>query len=642
MGRLHILTEGFDPSVLELAPGVTTLGRREGNPLCVPDDSVSGRHCDLAEADGLLTILDLGSTNGTFIKGEQVETGTVTSGETFRLGSVEIRYEAETVTASSPVLPSAPPPAQEPVLAVPTVATPAPAPVSPVVAEPPKPEAPKLPSLPKLVVPARPQPAPAVPAPASGPAVAPAAPKLNPAEALKQSLAKAPVMSAPAAPAPLPAPAPAVKPPAVSPPTPSPAGPSLVKPGSVKPPEPGTVPKLSLGGHKPPESAPAAAPAPAPPTPKPGGSKVVPTGEPSKFSLSGHGKSPAAPAPAASASAVVPTGGPPKYSLGGHKPAPAAAPAEAAPAPSAVTASAPPPPAAKGGKPCKRHPAHSVQYVCKKCKEQCCDKCAPPTEVSRKIQHFCPVCKNLCLTLADKAALDSKALIREGQTFKQRLPGVFKYPFNKNGIMFLIIGTIVFVALDFASRFSMKIAIVGIGYLFAYMQKIVRSSAEAEDELPGFPEVSEWRTELLQPFLLLAWTFIVSFGPAFGYMIYHTVADTEMSLTVLFPLFALGFLYFPMALLAVAMSSSYLAVNPLVVLPAIAQLNLEYVGATAVFFGLVIARYLSETLLRAAVPVPVLPTLIGGFLALYFLACEMRLLGLIYYEHKRKLGWFSH
>jgi hypothetical protein len=174
------------------------------------------------------------------------------------------------------------------------------------------------------------------------------------------------------------------------------------------------------------------------------------------------------------------------------------------------------------------------------------------------------------------------------------------------------------------------------------MQKIVRASAEAEDELPGFPEVSEWWAELVRPFLLLAWTFVVSFGPAFGYMIYHAFADTEMSLPVLFPLFALGFLYFPMALLAVAMSSSYLAVNPLVVLPAITQLNLEYVGATAIFFGLVLARYLSETLVRAAVPVPVLPTLIGGFLALYFLACEMRLLGLIYYEHRKKLGWFTH
>jgi hypothetical protein len=335
---------------------------------------------------------------------------------------------------------------------------------------------------------------------------------------------------------------------------------------------------------------------------------------------------------------VAPTGGPSKLSLGGHKPAPAPAPAEASAAtPAAAPAALPP-----GAKPCKRHPAQAVQYVCKKCREHCCEACAPGTEIAGKVQHFCPVCKNLCLTLAQQAAQAAKSLVREGQTFTQRLPGVFKYPFHKNGVLFLVIGTVVFVALDFAAKFSWKFAIVGIGYLFAYMQKIVRSSAEAEEELPGFPEISEWRTELLQPFFLLAWTFIASFGPAFGYLMWHTVQDTEMSLPVLFPLFSLGFLYFPMALLAVSMSGSYGAVNPLVVLPAITRLNLEYVGATAIFFGLVAARYLGETLLRAAVPVPVLPTLISGFLALYFLACEMRLLGLIYYEHKRKLGWFSH
>ena len=579
MGRLRILTEGVEPAVLELPGGVATLGRREDSPLRLAHDSVSGRHCDLAEADGLLTILDHGSTNGTFIKGERTGQGTVAAGETFRLGGVELRYEVDSPSETSTPAIAAVEPAPAPAL-VPT-------------SEPPQLKAPKL------VAP----PAPSVAAASTD------APKLSPAEALKQSLAKAAsVPAAATAPSPAPdisAPQP-VRPPVVSPPVAAP-----VKPGTVKPPEPGAVPKFTLGGHKPAEPAPASAP-PAPPAPpKPGGSKLVPTGEPSRLTLGSSHKS--APEPAA-----------------------------AVPAPEAIAPAAPtPPPAVKGGKACTRHPANAALYVCKKCRELACDSCSPTVEIAGKHQHFCPVCRNLCQTLAEKEALDAKALTREGQTFMQRLPGVFKYPFNKNGIMFLVVGTVVFVALDFASRFSLKIAIVGIGYLFAYMQKIVRSSAEAEDELPGFPEVSEWRSELLQPFLLLTWTFVVSFGPAFGYMAYHTFADTEMSLPVLFPLFALGFLYFPMALLAVAMSGSYLAVNPLVVLPAITRLNLEYVGATLVFFGLVTARYLSETLVRAIVPVPVLPTLLGGFLALYFLACEMRLLGLIYYEHKKKLGWFS-
>lgn len=93
MGWLRILTPGFEPTVFELPEGVVTLGRRADNPLCLAHETVSGRHCDLAEADGLLTILDHGSTNGTFIRGERTEQGTVAAGEVFQLGGVEMSYE---------------------------------------------------------------------------------------------------------------------------------------------------------------------------------------------------------------------------------------------------------------------------------------------------------------------------------------------------------------------------------------------------------------------------------------------------------------------------------------------------------------------------------------------------------------------
>jgi hypothetical protein len=79
-----------------------------------------------------------------------------------------------------------------------------------------------------------------------------------------------------------------------------------------------------------------------------------------------------------------------------------------------------------------------------------------------------------------------------------------------------------------------------------------------------------------------------------------------------------------------------------VVLPAITRLNLQYVLACAVFFALVLVRFLSETLLNAVLPIPVLPTLITSFMALYFLAVEVRLLGLLYYTNRKRLGWFSY
>lgn len=613
MGRLRILTDGVEPAVLELPAGTTTLGRREDNPLCLPDGSVSSRHCELSEADGQLTIRDLASTNGTFINGERAEQGTVAPGGTFKLGGVELRYEVDAPAASPAPVEKAPPP-------------PAPAPDSPPVIEAPK--------LPALVAPPVPQPAPVASA------VAPAPPKLSPAEALKQSLAKA---------TPAPAPPSEASPASVTDPASPPAAPGSAKPGFAL--------KFTLGDHKPaapasdePTATPAAS-APAP-VPKPGGPKVVPTGEPPKFSLGGH-KPAASPAAAPAAAPVVPTDGPAKLSLGGsHKLAPAAEPAPVAPPPPAKAA---PPALAKGGKPCARHAANAAQYICPKCRTHSCDECVKVHESVNKRTVFCPVCANKALPLAEFAQIQGAKQVREDLPFHQQLKGVFRYPFSKGGLAMLIIGTLLFCTLDFLVTWGWKmrfimlkvIPYVGIiatfsaGYLCAYLQKILQATAQGEDDVPGWPEFSQWWDDIVAPFRLVVVSFVASFGPAFAYMILHAANDTEMSLTILFPLFALGFLYFPMALLAAAMSNNWFAVNPLVVLPAITRLNLQYVLATAVFFALVLARFLSEALLHAVLPIPVLPTLISSFLALYFLAVEVRLLGLLYYTNRKRLGWFS-
>ncbi|MBI3874841.1 MAG: hypothetical protein HY300_02525, partial [Verrucomicrobia bacterium] len=299
-------------------------------------------------------------------------------------------------------------------------------------------------------------------------------------------------------------------------------------------------------------------------------------------------------------------------------------------------------PAAPPLDPCPRHKSNAAKYVCTKCQTRACDDCVKNFSATENKKRFCPVCSGKCVTLDEWKKTEGEKLARESMTFRARLPGVFKYPFSKGGALLLIVGTILYLFLDFAAMFSWKLAILAGGYLFAYMQKIVCASAFGEEHLPDWPEFGEWWEDIARPFFMLVWTFVVSFGPAFGYMIYNVASDSEMMLAVLFPLFALGFLYFPMALLAVAMSNSFLAVNPLVVLPAITRLNLEYVAATAVFFGLVLARYLCETLLHRFVPVPILPTLVSGFLALYFLSAEMRLLGLMYYANRERLGWYRN
>ena len=629
MGYLRILTPGIEPAGLEIPFGTTRLGRIPDNPLCLPDASISSRHCELTEADGKLYLQDLGSTNGTHVKGKPIEQATVAPGETFFIGAVEVRYEEEVPTpAAAPTPATTTPPAAQ------ANAT-APNPGAPVIQKP------------SSVLPATPAPPSAAPEPLVTPKkiVPPSEP---PKFTLGSHHKPAPAPAAPAAPAAETAPSPTPAMPAPS------AGPKKILP-------PSEPPKFTLGGHHKPAPAPAPpaspaaeptpSPTPAAPAPPASPKKIVPPSEPPKFTLGGHHKP--APAPAA-----APTPAPEPTAPAAEAAAPEAASAEAEPAPPLPAAHAAHPTAAapaKSDQTCVKHPANPALYICPKCRIHSCDECAKGLATSKKKTVFCPVCANKMMSLADYAQIDAARQAREALTFTQQVKGVFKYPFSEGGVTMLILGGFLFFGLDLLITYGWKmrflmlkasssvgiLALFSAGYLCAYLQKILIASAQGDDHLPGWPDFSDWRDDIIVPFRLAIAAGVASFLPAFGYMTFHVVRDTEMSLPILFPLFALGFLYFPMALLAAAMSNNWFAVNPLVVLPAITRLNLQYVLTTAVFFGLVLARFLSETLLHAVLPIPVLPTLLSSLIALYFLIVEVRLLGILYHTNRKRLGWFS-
>lgn len=105
------------------------VGRDEGCDLVLEDEKVSRRHCALApNPDGTVTLADLGSSNGTFVRGERISAPVVLrGGEEVRVGSTLLRAEAErrqqatvvgapaTVAAAAtpPREPPAPPPGVE-------------------------------------------------------------------------------------------------------------------------------------------------------------------------------------------------------------------------------------------------------------------------------------------------------------------------------------------------------------------------------------------------------------------------------------------------------------------------------------------------------------------------------------------------
>lgn len=81
----------------DIHDGVNTIGRREAdNEIRIPDPYCSGRHADIAYTDGVFTITDIGSTNGTSVNGTRLEIDSpceLHDGDEITLGQTTFRFE---------------------------------------------------------------------------------------------------------------------------------------------------------------------------------------------------------------------------------------------------------------------------------------------------------------------------------------------------------------------------------------------------------------------------------------------------------------------------------------------------------------------------------------------------------------------
>ncbi len=79
-------------TILKLANGVTSIGRRDDCLIRIKSSQVSRRHCEVFEFSNKLTIRDLGSSNGTFVNGKKVIGQQVLQvGDEVTLGAVTLR-----------------------------------------------------------------------------------------------------------------------------------------------------------------------------------------------------------------------------------------------------------------------------------------------------------------------------------------------------------------------------------------------------------------------------------------------------------------------------------------------------------------------------------------------------------------------
>jgi DNA-binding CsgD family transcriptional regulator len=94
-----------------LEPGRTRIGREGSLELCLDEDGVSRRHGEIhVDEHGLVSIVDLDSTNGTFVNGARAARMPLREGDSIQIGSqIELRfgYRTRDELVSKPAVPEA-------------------------------------------------------------------------------------------------------------------------------------------------------------------------------------------------------------------------------------------------------------------------------------------------------------------------------------------------------------------------------------------------------------------------------------------------------------------------------------------------------------------------------------------------------
>jgi len=166
-------------------------------------------------------------------------------------------------------------------------------------------------------------------------------------------------------------------------------------------------------------------------------------------------------------------------------------------------------------------------------------------------------------------------------------------------------------------------------------------------DLPGFDDVFGGAFRFLV-------TVLMSFALAIAFTVLKMFDVMDVPASALIASMVLGCLYFPMAFLAVAMKDTALAVNPLVVIPAILKVRLGYLVTTMVVIGIYALRQFggdasgiaSSTSFRTRDMSMMFMAFglgaVWSLVSVYLLTVSMRILGLLYVTNKQKFGWFGH
>ncbi len=297
---------------------------------------------------------------------------------------------------------------------------------------------------------------------------------------------------------------------------------------------------------------------------------------------------------------------------------------------------------------CKSHTRTLARYFCPKCRKHFCELC-----VTTRPGASDKICRGCGVPLTALHVPSSRPT--KTRNFYSRLPGAFVYPFKGFGVAIIILAALLFGGVGYlvnigvlSGPFGWALRVSVYGLLFLFMQNIVFTTTSDENETLGFPDASEVFGAAFQ----LSGTILLSFGLALGLLVAR-LFGVDIPMPAIIAAAVLGCLYFPMAILAVAMKDTVWAANPLIVIPTILRLPLEYFVTTILtmtIFGLRLwGGMLSDSAGNDTLTTNKMSTLftslgvqaVWALVSVYLLSVNMRILGLLYNAKRERFGWFS-
>jgi len=228
--------------------------------------------------------------------------------------------------------------------------------------------------------------------------------------------------------------------------------------------------------------------------------------------------------------------------------------------------------------------------------------------------------------------------------FVRRLLSAFRYPLSGGGGFIITGGAVFFTVAEFifahVSFIGMVLQVGVLGYLAAFAKDVVRTSALGEQTPPGWTDFSDWPEDLVRP----AAQFWVVMGLVLGPLIFlhfkHPLpGGTGRAALVIAGLW--GVFAGPILFMAVAMTDSVAAAFNPVPLVRAAMLIFPYYLLTCGFFvGLAGAGVAVGASMARVGWIPILPGLVGWWLALYLMTVILRGFGLLYRCHHDELQWY--